>query len=172
MSKTLYTEDSIRSLDWREHIRMRPGMYIGKQGDGSSRDDGIYILVKEIVDNSVDEYVMGYGKKIDITVEDNIVCIRDYGRGVPLGSVIDCVSRINTGGKYDSKVFKKAVGLNGVGAKAVNALSGKFKIESIRDKKCKIAEFEKGELIQDMDVADSTKVDGTIVTFTPDDEIF
>ena len=172
MSKTLYTEDSIRSLDWREHIRMRPGMYIGKQGDGSSRDDGIYILVKEVVDNSIDEYVMGYGKKIDITVEDNIVIIRDYGRGVPLGSVVDCVSRINTGGKYDSKVFKKAVGLNGVGAKAVNALSGRFKIESIRDNKCKIAEFEKGELVSDHKITDCNKADGTIVTFNPDDEIF
>jgi topoisomerase-4 subunit B len=172
MSKTAYTEESIRSLDWREHIRMRPGMYIGKQGDGSSRDDGIYILVKEVVDNSVDEFVMGHGKKIDISVEDNVVTIQDYGRGIPLGSVIDCVSRINTGGKYDSKVFKKAVGLNGVGAKAVNALSSKFKIESVRDKQAKVAEFERGVLVNEYEVEKINKADGTCISFSPDDEIF
>ncbi|HPD64354.1 MAG TPA: DNA topoisomerase IV subunit B [Bacteroidia bacterium] len=172
MSKTAYTEDSIKSLDWREHIRMRPGMYIGKQGDGSARDDGIYILVKEIVDNAIDEYVMGYGKKIDIFLNENEVVIRDYGRGIPLGSVLDCVSRINTGGKYDSKVFKKAVGLNGVGAKAVNALSEYFKVESIRDGKMKTAVFCKGLLVEEKDIVDTDKPDGTIITFIPDNEIF
>ena len=172
MSKTAYTEDSIKSLDWREHIRMRPGMYIGKQGDGSARDDGIYILVKEIVDNAIDEYVMGYGKKIDIFLNENEVVIRDYGRGIPLGSVLDCVSRINTGGKYDSRVFKKAVGLNGVGAKAVNALSEYFKVESIRDGKMKTAVFCKGLLVEEKDIVDTDKPDGTIITFIPDNEIF
>ena len=122
MSKNLYTEESIRSLDWKEHIRLRPGMYIGKMGDGSSQDDGIYILLKEVIDNSIDEYVMGNGKSIDISIKDNKVTVRDFGRGIPLGKLIDCVSKINTGAKYDSKVFKKSVGLNGVGTKAVNAL--------------------------------------------------
>jgi len=172
MSKTLYTEESIKSLDWREHIRMRPGMYIGKQGDGSARDDGIYILVKEIIDNAVDEFVMGYGKRIDVSLNDSEVIIRDYGRGIPLGSVIDCVSRINTGGKYDSKVFKKAVGLNGVGAKAVNALSETFFVESIRDGKSKQALFRKGELIEEKDNESVDKSDGTIIRFIPDNEIF
>ena len=130
-----YTEKNIRSLDWKEHIRLRPGMYIGKLGDGSSPDDGIYILLKEVFDNSIDEYVMGFGRQIDVTIEDGIVTIRDYGRGIPLGKVIDCVSKINTGGKYDSKAFKKSVGLNGVGTKAVNALSDFFRVESIRDKR-------------------------------------
>jgi len=172
MSKLLYTEDSIKSLDWREHIRMRPGMYIGKQGDGSARDDGIYILVKEIVDNSIDEYVMGYGKKIEITLNENEITVRDYGRGIPLGSVIDCVSRINTGGKYDSTVFKKAVGLNGVGAKAVNALSEYFQVESIRDGKSKIAVFKQGNLVEEKDNEYISKSDGTIIRFIPDNEVF
>jgi len=141
-----YTENEIRSLDWKEHIRLRPGMYIGKLGDGSSPDDGIYILVKEIVDNSIDEYVMGNGKKVDIKVSDHKVVIRDYGRGIPLGKVIDCVSKINTGGKYDSKAFQKSVGLNGVGTKAVNALSSHFRVQSIRNGRTKIAEFERGIL--------------------------
>ncbi len=129
----IYTDDSIRSLDWKEHIRLRPGMYIGMLGDGASQDDGIYVLIKEIVDNAVDEFVMGNGRHIDVDISDKLVTIRDYGRGMPLGKVIDCVSRINTGAKYDSKVFKKAVGLNGVGSKAVNAMSSRFKVQSIRE---------------------------------------
>lgn len=141
-----YTEDSIQSLDWKEHIRLRPGMYIGKLGDGSSRDDGIYVLLKEVIDNSIDEYVMGYGKQIDVTVENGSVTVRDYGRGIPLGKVVDCVSKINTGGKYDSQAFQKSVGLNGVGTKAVNALSTYFKVQSVREGKTTIAEFERGEL--------------------------
>ncbi len=132
-----YTEDSIRSLDWKEHIRLRPGMYIGKLGDGSSHDDGIYVLIKEIIDNSIDEYVMGHGKTIEVTINDKEVTIRDYGRGMPLGKVDECVSKINTGAKYDSKVFKKAVGLNGVGSKAVNALSSYFRVQSVREAKPK-----------------------------------
>src|SRR5574343_1753598 len=144
-----YDDDSIRSLDWKEHIRLRPGMYIGKLGDGSSADDGIYVLVKEIVDNSIDEHMMGHGKKSEITISENRVEVRDYGRGIPLGKVIDCVSKINTGGKYDSGAFQKSVGLNGVGTKAVNALSSKFSVQSFRDGKTKKAEFEKGELITD-----------------------
>ena len=142
-----YNADSIKSLDWKEHIRMRPGMYIGKLGNGSSADDGVYILLKEIIDNSIDEYVMGYGKKIDVKVNEHSVYVRDYGRGIPLSKVEDCVSKINTGGKYDTKAFKKAVGLNGVGTKAVNALSEYFKVQSIRDKKTKIIEFERGSII-------------------------
>jgi topoisomerase-4 subunit B len=142
--KPIYNEDSIKSLDWREHIRLRPGMYIGKLGDGSSQDDGIYILIKEVIDNSIDEYVMGHGSKIEIEVKDGEVSVRDFGRGIPLGKVIDCVSRINTGGKYDSEAFKKSVGLNGVGTKAVNALSTYFRVESVRDGKMKVAEFEQG----------------------------
>jgi topoisomerase-4 subunit B len=172
MSKTIYTEEAIRSLDWKEHIRLRPGMYIGKKGDGSSRDDGIYILIKEILDNSIDEYVMGYGKKIEVTLNENIVRIRDYGRGIPLGSVVDCVSKINTGGKYDSKVFKKSVGLNGVGAKAVNALSEKFTIQSIREGNSKLAEFKRGELIREEELNGLNEPNGTIVCFEPDDQIF
>lgn len=144
-----YTEDEIRSLDWKEHIRLRPGMYIGKLGDGTAADDGIYVLVKEIVDNSIDEHVMGNGKRIDITIDDKRVTIRDWGRGIPLGKVIDCVSKINTGGKYDSKAFQKSVGLNGVGTKAVNALSNYFVVQSFRDGRTKRAEFERGELIVD-----------------------
>ncbi len=167
-----YTEDSIRSLDWKEHIRLRPGMYIGKLGDGSSMDDGIYILVKEIIDNSIDEYVMGNGKKIEIKVSEHKVVVRDYGRGIPLGKVIDCVSKINTGGKYDSKAFQKSVGLNGVGTKAVNALSSYFKVQSFRDGKTKLAEFEKGVLVNDAPITDSDIANGTLITFVPDDSIF
>ncbi len=167
-----YTEDNIRSLDWKEHIRMRPGMYIGKLGDGSSPDDGIYILIKEVLDNSVDEFVMGAGKTIDIIVKDNTVTIRDYGRGIPLGKVVDVVSKMNTGGKYDSRAFKKSVGLNGVGTKAVNALSGYFKVQSIRDDQTKIAEFEIGELISDEPPIVSSLRKGTKVTFIPDVGIF
>ncbi len=172
MAKSNYTEENIKSLDWREHIRMRPGMYIGKLGDGSSADDGIYILVKEIFDNSIDEYVMGFGKKIDIEVKEGEVRVRDYGRGIPLGKVIDCVSKINTGGKYDSKAFKKSVGLNGVGTKAVNALSDYFKVESIREGKAKIAEFEKGELLKDHKVKKVSDDNGTKVLFRPDASVF
>ena len=139
-----YNEDSIRSLDWKEHIRLRPGMYIGKLGDGSAYDDGIYVLLKEVVDNSIDEFVMGAGKTIDITVSENKVSVRDYGRGIPIGSVVDVVSKINTGGKYDSKAFQKSVGLNGVGTKAVNALSSQFTVQSYRQNITRIAQFSKG----------------------------
>ncbi|TPE43194.1 DNA topoisomerase IV subunit B [Pontibacter mangrovi] len=167
-----YNEDSIRSLEPREHIRLRPGMYIGKLGDGSSADDGIYILVKEVIDNSIDEHVMGFGKTIEVKISDHKVQVRDYGRGIPLGKVIDCVSKINTGGKYDSKAFQKSVGLNGVGTKAVNALSSHFRIQSVRDGKMKAAEFEKGVLTEDFDVQESSQRNGTLTTFTPDDTIF
>ena len=172
MAEQQYTEDSIRSLDWKEHIRMRPGMYIGKLGDGLSPDDGIYILIKEVLDNAIDEYVMGNGKTIEINIRDRKVSIRDYGRGIPLGKVIDCVSKINTGAKYDSKVFKKSVGLNGVGTKAVNALSDHFRIQSVREGKTKIAEFEKGELTLDESVQESSLRKGTKVSFIPDESIF
>ncbi|MEM7371641.1 MAG: DNA topoisomerase IV subunit B [Bacteroidota bacterium] len=173
MAKTpIYNEDSIKSLDWREHIRLRPGMYIGKLGDGSSQDDGIYILVKEVIDNSIDEYVMGHGKKIDIQIKGGEVVIRDFGRGIPLGKVIDCVSKINTGGKYDSEAFKKSVGLNGVGTKAVNALSNYFRVESVRDGKKKVAEFEKGELVKDHRVKKTDEENGTTVLFRPDSGVF
>lgn len=170
--KVTYNEDSIKSLDWREHIRLRPGMYIGKLGDGSSQDDGIYILLKEVIDNSIDEYVMGHGKKIDIRIEDGSVTVRDFGRGIPLGKVVDCVSRINTGGKYDSEAFKKSVGLNGVGTKAVNALSTYFRVESVRDGKAKVAEFRQGELVKDHKVSKTDQPNGTTVYFEPDGEIF
>jgi len=170
--QTKYTEDNIRSLDWKEHIRMRPGMYIGKLGDGSSPDDGIYILIKEVLDNSIDEYVMGAGKTIEISVRDKTVTVRDYGRGIPLGKVVDVVSKMNTGGKYDSKAFKKSVGLNGVGTKAVNALSSHFKVQSVREDKSKVAEFEKGNLIVDDKVIPSSQRKGTKVSFTPDEAIF
>lgn len=170
--KPIYTEDSIRSLDWKEHIRLRPGMYIGKLGDGSAQDDGIYVLVKEIIDNSIDEHMMGNGKQIDIVITDKKVEVRDYGRGIPLGKVIDCVSKINTGGKYDSGAFQKSVGLNGVGTKAVNALSAYFKVQSIRDGKTKVAEFEKGELVKDHKETSTTEKNGTMITFTPDNTIF
>ena len=171
-NNTQYTEENIRSLDWKEHIRMRPGMYIGKLGDGSSPDDGIYILLKEVLDNSVDEFVMGAGKTIDILIEDNKVKVRDYGRGIPLGKVVDVVSKMNTGGKYDSRAFKKSVGLNGVGNKAVNALSSYFKVSSHRDDNIKSAIFEKGELIDDSKEAPSSKRKGTLVEFVPDSVIF
>ncbi len=172
MAELIYSEDSIRSLDWKEHIRLRPGMYIGKLGDGSSYDDGIYVLLKEIVDNSIDEFVMGSGRTIDITISDQRVIVRDFGRGIPLGKVIDCVSKINTGGKYDSKAFQKSVGLNGVGTKAVNALSSHFAVQSYRDGKTKKAEFEKGELTQDLPETETTQRNGTSVTFYPDETIF
>ncbi len=172
MTKVNYTEEHIRSLDWREHIRMRPGMYIGKLGDGSSPDDGIYVLLKEVIDNSIDEYVMGYGKQIDITIDNGTVRVRDYGRGIPLGKVVECVSRINTGGKYDSKAFKKSVGLNGVGTKAVNALSEYFCVRSVRDGKVKMAEFERGELVKEHRLKKTDEPNGTEVIFRPDAEIF
>ena len=171
-NQTSYTEDNIRSLDWKEHIRMRPGMYIGKLGDGTAPDDGIYILIKEVLDNCIDEFVMGAGKTIEISVKSNQVSIRDYGRGIPLGKVVDVVSKMNTGGKYDSKAFKKSVGLNGVGTKAVNALSSYFKVQSIREDQSKTAEFEMGNLINDAAVEASTLRKGTKVSFIPDLSIF
>ena len=167
-----YTEDSIRSLDWKEHIRLRPGMYIGKMGNGLSPDDGIYVLLKEVIDNSIDEYVMGNGKSIDISIKKDNVTIRDFGRGIPLGKVVDVVSKINTGAKYDSKVFKKSVGLNGVGSKAVNALSSYFKIKSIRDGKSKLVEFSKGLVVNDEEIQENSGRKGTTVSFTPDKEMF
>ena len=170
--ETKYTEDNIRSLDWKEHIRMRPGMYIGKLGDGSSADDGIYILIKEVLDNSIDEYVMGAGKTIEISIHGNKVTVRDYGRGIPLGKVVDVVSKMNTGGKYDSKAFKKSVGLNGVGTKAVNALSSYFRVESTRDNKSASAEFEQGNLINKDLLDDTSRRKGTKVSFIPDETIF
>jgi len=169
---TSYTEDNIRSLDWKEHIRMRPGMYIGKLGDGSSADDGIYILLKEVLDNSIDEFVMGAGKSIEISIQGNKVIVRDYGRGIPLGKVVDVVSKMNTGGKYDSRAFKKSVGLNGVGTKAVNALSTYFRVESNRDGKSASAEFESGVLTQEEILEDTTRRKGTKVSFVPDPSIF
>ncbi len=167
-----YTEESIKSLDWKEHIRLRPGMYIGKLGDGSSPDDGIYVLVKEVIDNCIDEYTMGHGKTVEIAIKDKTVTIRDYGRGIPLGKVVDVVSKINTGAKYDSKVFQKSVGLNGVGTKAVNALSQYFKVASFRDGKVKEAEFSKGILIKDSKEAKTDQENGTLVNFIPDESIF
>ena len=167
-----YTEDSIQSLDWKEHIRCRPGMYIGKLGDGSAQDDGIYVLVKEVVDNSIDEHMMGYGKTIEMKITDHRVEIRDYGRGIPLGKVVDCVSKINTGGKYNSGAFQKSVGLNGVGAKAVNALSNYFKVQSYRDGQKKIAEFSRGEISIDSTIVASKGRDGTAISFEPDSTIF
>jgi topoisomerase-4 subunit B len=167
-----YTEDSIRSLDWKEHIRMRPGMYIGKLGDGTSQDDGIYILLKEVVDNCIDEYVMGHGKNIEVSVRGKKVTVRDYGRGIPLGKVIDCVSKINTGGKYDSKAFKKSIGLNGVGTKAVNALSDYFRVQSVRDGKTKVVEFHQGEVRVEEAIQDTSIRKGTRVSFVPDESIF
>ncbi len=172
MAQEQYTEDNIRSLDWKEHIRLRPGMYIGKLGDGSSPDDGIYILLKEVIDNCIDEFVMGAGKTIEIRIKDKEVKVRDYGRGIPLGKVVDVVSKMNTGGKYDSRAFKKAVGLNGVGTKAVNALSSYFKVESIRDNQLKYAEFSLGELQTDSEIEETTKRKGTKVSFIPDEKIF
>lgn len=167
-----YNEDSIKSLDWKEHIRLRPGMYIGKLGDGSSPDDGIYVLVKEVMDNCIDEYTMGHGKTVEITIKDKTVTIRDYGRGIPLGKVVDVVSKINTGAKYDSRAFQKSVGLNGVGTKAVNALSNHFKVVSVREGKQKAAEFERGVLIKEYKETVTTDDNGTLVTFIPDDTVF
>jgi topoisomerase IV subunit B len=167
-----YNDESVRSLDWKEHIRLRPGMYIGKLGDGASQDDGIYVMIKEIIDNSIDEYVMGHGRKIEVSIEEQTVTVRDYGRGMPLGKVADCVSKINTGAKYDSKVFKKAVGLNGVGAKAVNALSSQFIAQSIREGKTKVAEYSQGKLVNDHDITKNSGTQGTIITFRPDEDIF
>lgn len=172
LEQNQYTEDNIRSLDWKEHIRMRPGMYIGKLGDGSSPDDGIYILLKEVLDNCIDEFVMGSGKTIEVSIKEKTVSVRDYGRGIPLGKVVDVVSKMNTGGKYDSKAFQKSVGLNGVGTKAVNALSNYFRVESVREDKQKAAEFSAGNLVLEEDVIDTTKRKGTKVTFTPDETIF
>ena len=172
MEDIKYDEDSIRSLDWQEHIRTRPGMYIGKLGDGSSADDGIYILLKEVIDNCIDEFVMGAGKTIDVKINDNRVEVRDYGRGIPLGKVVDVVSKMNTGGKYDSRAFKKSIGLNGVGTKAVNALSIYFKVESVRDNQSKWAVFERGLLQEESPIEESSKRRGTGVTFIPDDTIF
>lgn len=167
-----YTEDDIRTLEWAEHIRLRPGMYIGKLGDGSAQDDGIYVLLKEIMDNAIDEHVMGHGKTIDIKISDQKAYIRDYGRGIPLGKVIDCVSKINTGGKYDSKAFQKSVGLNGVGTKAVNALSSFFKVQSWREGRTKVAEFAHAKITTDFKETNDDKSNGTAVTFIPDDTIF
>lgn len=172
MSESTYSEDNIRSLDWKEHIRLRPGMYIGKLGDGSSYDDGIYILLKEVLDNCIDEFVMGHGKKVDVTIEGPRVTIRDYGRGVPLGKVVDVVSKINTGAKYDSRAFKKSVGLNGVGTKAVNALSSYFRIESARDGELKLAEFDQGVLRKDNKLVKTQEPNGTKVVFEPDPAMF
>jgi topoisomerase IV subunit B len=167
-----YSEDSIKTLNWDEHIRLRPGMYIGKLGDGSSPDDGIYVLIKEVIDNSIDEFIMGYGKTIEISIDEKMISVRDYGRGIPLGKLVDCVSKINTGAKYDSKVFKKTVGLNGVGTKAVNALSSNFTIQSIREGKTRLAVFESGKLVQETNEEENNGRKGTIVTFVPDEEIF
>jgi len=167
-----YTEESIITLEWREHIRKRPGMYIGKLGDGSAHDDGIYILVKEVIDNAVDEFMMGFGKKIDVKVSDKAVKVRDYGRGVPLGKVVDVASKMNTGAKYDSKVFKKCVGLNGIGIKAVNALSEYFTIKAFRENKVKVVEFERGDIIKEHRIKTTDKANGTAVSFSPDKELF
>src|ERR1700712_3867526 len=164
-----YNEESIKSLDWKEHIRLRPGMYIGKLGDGSSPDDGIYVLLKEVIDNCIDEHTMGFGKHVDVSIKDKTVSVRDYGRGIPLGKVVDVVSKINTGAKYDSKAFQKSVGLNGVGTKAVNALSEYFKVTAFREGKQKSAEFEKGVLVKEHKEAKTTEPNGTLVVFTPDD---
>ncbi len=170
--QTQYTEDNIRSLDWKEHIRMRPGMYIGKLGDGSSADDGIYILLKEVIDNCIDEFVMGAGKTIEISIKETEVSVRDYGRGIPLGKVVDVVSKMNTGGKYDSRAFKKSVGLNGVGTKAVNALSSMFEVSSSRDNLLKTATFEAGNLVSEEGPLETSKRKGTKVRFIPDAAIF
>ena len=172
MAENQYTEDNIRSLDWKEHIRLRPGMYIGKLGDGAAADDGVYILVKEVVDNCIDEFVMGNGKKVEIKVKDGKVSVRDYGRGIPLGKVVEVVSKMNTGGKYDSKAFKKSVGLNGVGTKAVNALSSYFMVYSVREGELKKAEFNKGELVKEYPLEKTTEINGTYVEFIPDETIF
>ena len=167
-----YNEDSIRSLDWKEHIRLRPGMYIGKLGDGSAPDDGIYVLIKEVIDNCIDEHTMGYGKQVEIAIQDKTVTIRDYGRGIPLGKIVDVVSKINTGAKYDSKAFQKSVGLNGVGTKAVNALSDDFEVTAFRDGKQKSASFKRGQLIEETKESKTSEPNGTLVVFTPDATIF
>jgi topoisomerase-4 subunit B len=167
-----YTEDSIKSLDWKEHIRLRPGMYIGKLGDGTSPDDGIYVLLKEVIDNSVDEHTMGYGKHVDVSIDKKVVTVRDYGRGIPLGKVVDVVSKINTGAKYDSKAFQKSVGLNGVGTKAVNALSEYFKVSAYRDGKEKTAEFKRGSLVKEYKEERTQQENGTEISFIPDVNIF
>jgi topoisomerase-4 subunit B len=172
MAEIRYTEDEIKSLDWREHIRLRPGMYIGKLGDGSTPDDGIYVLLKEVFDNAIDEYAMGYGRSVEVTINDEGVVIRDYGRGIPLGKVVDVVSKINTGAKYDSKAFKKSVGLNGVGTKAVNALSEFFRVQSVRDGQAKWAEFAQGRLLQESKLEKTGAENGTLVHFRPDRELF
>ena len=172
MLENNYSEDNIISLDWREHIRLRPGMYIGKLGDGSTPDDGIYILIKEVIDNTIDEFVMGFGKQVLLKMDEHSIEIRDFGRGIPLGKVIECVSQINTGGKYDSKAFKKSVGLNGVGTKAVNALSSKFMVTSYRDGKQKKAAFNQGMLVDESALLDASESNGTWVYFEPDPDIF
>ena len=170
--KFVYDESTIKSLDWKEHIRLRPGMYIGKLGDGSAQDDGIYVLVKEVIDNSIDEHVMGYGKTIEVKVGDHMVEVRDYGRGIPLGKVIDCVSKINTGGKYDTQAFQKSVGLNGVGTKAVNALSAYFRVQSFRDGKTTSGEFSRGNLMKELKNKPASHRNGTLIVFEPDPEVF
>ena len=167
-----YSEEHIKTLEWREHIRLRPGMYIGKLGDGSSQDDGIYVLLKEVMDNSIDEFMMSYGKKIDVSINGSEVRVRDYGRGIPLGKVTEVVSRMNTGAKYDSKAFKKSVGLNGVGVKAVNALSSRFVIRSIRDGQIKVSEFEHGIIVKDLPLEPTTEENGVEVIFQPDEAMF
>jgi len=167
-----YSEESIRTLDWKEHIRKRPGMYIGKLGDGSAADDGIYVLLKEVLDNSVDEFMMGNGRKIDVKVSDEVVSVRDFGRGIPLGKLMDVAAKMNTGAKYDSKAFKKSVGLNGVGIKAVNALSMNFSIRSVREGRLKRIDFSKGEILKDYEEGATDEPNGTAVSFTPDIEIF
>jgi topoisomerase-4 subunit B len=172
MAENQYTEDNIRSLDWKEHIRLRPGMYIGKLGDGASAEDGIYILVKEVIDNCIDEFVMGNGKRIDVKVQDGKVTVRDFGRGIPLGKVEEVVSKMNTGGKYDSKAFKKSVGLNGVGTKAVNALSSHFKVYAVRDGSLKAATFSMGNLVKSFEIEETTEQNGTYVEFIPDEQVF
>ena len=170
--KINYSDDSVKSLDWKEHIRLRPGMYIGKLGDGSSFDDGVYVLLKEIIDNCIDEHLMGHGKTINITIEENLIAARDYGRGIPLGKVIDCVSKINTGAKYDSGAFTKTVGLNGVGTKAVNALSSYFKVQSFRDGETKIAVFSKGKIKENLPLEPTKETNGTLIIFKPDEQLF
>jgi len=172
MTEIKYTEDEVKTLDWREHIRLRPGMYIGKLGDGASPDDGIYVLLKEVLDNCIDEFAMGYGKTVEIVLNENGVSVRDFGRGIPLGKVVDVVSKINTGAKYDSKAFKKSVGLNGVGTKAVNALSEYFKVTAFRDGQCKTAEFNFGNLKKESKLEPTKEENGTLVSFKPDNGLF
>src|SRR5512145_739263 len=172
MTNIAYSEDTIRTLDWKEHIRKRPGMYIGKLGDGSSQDDGIYVLLKEVLDNAIDEFMMGFGNRIDITINEDVVQVRDYGRGIPLGKVLDVASRMNTGAKYDSKVFKKSVGLNGVGIKAVNALSSYFEIRSFREGMVKAITFSEGNLQVDAPETQGDFKNGTLVSFVPDHKMF